>query len=117
MEIDRARVYCPAEVLRQEGGWEEEAAQAETIYLGHEEQLGREASAVAAFQGQVRCEEGLSGAKAAAVTASCLPTGPAASPTSRPTAPAPSRAGPAPRLHVGLPFPGRHPPGCRFCLS
>lgn len=41
-------VYCPAEVLRQEGGWEE-VPRAETIYLGHEEQLEREANTVCKF--------------------------------------------------------------------
>lgn len=58
-------IALPAEVLQQEEGWgEEEAAQAETIYLEHEEQLGREASS-AALQGQVRCEERMPGASAA----------------------------------------------------
>lgn len=47
VETDRP-VYCPAEVLRQEGGWEE-VPRVETIYLGHEEQLEREANTVCKF--------------------------------------------------------------------
>lgn len=44
----------------------------ETIYLEHEEQPGREVSS-AAFQGQVGCEEGMPGAKAASGPCLLLP--------------------------------------------
>lgn len=66
VERDRAGVYCPAGrgVATGRGLGEEETAQAETIYLEHEEQLGREASS-AALQGQVRREERMPGASAA----------------------------------------------------
>lgn len=63
-------------MLQQEEGWgENEAAQAETIYLEHKEQLGREASS-AAFQGQVGREEEMPGAKAASSPVSCHPPTP-----------------------------------------
>lgn len=90
VETDRVHVYCPAEVLQQEGGWGgEEAAQAETIYLEHEEQLGREANS-ATFQGQVGCEEGMPSAKAACLlppTSEFSPTVLAQSRTSWPAIP------------------------------
>ena len=86
---------------------EEEAAQAETIYLEHEEQLGREASS-AAFQGQVGREEGMPSAKAASGPCLVPPTFPAALESS-PAVIAQSRARcqpfPPPVPSLGLPFP------------
>lgn len=91
---------------------EEEAAQAETIYLEHEEQLGREASS-AAFQGQVGREEGMPSAKAA--SGPCLvPPPPSLQPwnpalLSSPRAePVVSHSHPSPQLGAALPIGTAH---------
>lgn len=97
---------------------EEEAAQAETIYLEHEEQLGREASS-AAFQGQVGREEGMPSAKAASGPCLVSPTFPAALESS-PAVVAQSRARcqpfPPQSPAWGCPSHWDSPPDCRFYL-
>lgn len=97
---------------------EEEAAQAETIYLEHEEQLGREASS-AAFQGQVGREEGMPSAKAASSPCLLPPTfpaalesGPAVAAQSRAHVSSPHSQAPA----WGYPSQWDSPPDCRFYL-
>lgn len=92
---------------------EDEAARAETIYLEHEEQLGREASS-AAFQGQVGREEGMLGAKVA--SSPCpLPTPSPHLPCSLGMQPSSHHPGRSPLSatplvsRLGLSFPVGHP--------
>lgn len=95
---------------------EEEAAQAETIYLEHEEQLGREASS-AAFQGRAGREEGMPGAKAASSPCLVPPIFPAALESSLAIV-AQSRAHVnhphSQALAWGCPSRWDNPPDCRF---
>lgn len=117
VERDRAGVYCPAGrgVATGRGLGEEEAAQAETIYLAHEEQLGREASS-AALQGQVRREERMPGANAASSPVSC-PLLPCCLGI-QPLRPQQGHRQPFPSPHplLRLPFPGGCPTDSRLYL-
>lgn len=73
VETDRARVYCPAEVLQQEEGWGGGGSSGGNNLSRARGIAGEEASS-AAFQGQVGCEEGMPHAKAASSLCLRLPT-------------------------------------------
>lgn len=64
VETDRAQFTVQRRCCDRKAAGEEEVPRAETIYLGHEEQLERRPTRLACFQGQARSEEGLARAKA-----------------------------------------------------
>lgn len=73
VETDRARVYCPAEVLQQEEGWGGGGSSGGNNLSRARGIAGEEASSTA-LQGQVGCEEGMLRAKAASSLCLQLPT-------------------------------------------
>ena len=108
-EIGPVFIARPRGVATGRGLGEEQAAQAETIYLEHEEQLGREASS-AALQGHARREERMPGANAASSPVSCplLPCCLGIQPL-RPQQ-GHHQPFPSPRPLLRLPFPVGYPP-------